>query len=828
MGEIVDGLKVTYYRQVDRVSRDVRYAARSLRKSPAFAATAILTLALGIGANTAIFSALEGAVLAPLPYRQPDRLVMVLLYNRALKYSTYLSYPDFLDWQREARSFEQMAAFQPVGFDLTSPGPPEHVDGREVTSGFFDTLGVKLALGRTFSAAEDRTGGMPAAVISNRLWQRRFAGDRAALGKAITLNGTDYTLVGVLERAFRFEDTPAEVYTTLGRGNPLLLDRTNHGIASIARLAPGIDMGQARAEMSAVQEHIDQLNPATEKGLGTSIYPLKEVLVGDVGPTLLLLLAAVGLVLLIACANVANLSLARSAGRAREIAVRLALGASRAQIVRQLVTESVLLALAGGASGLIVAKLGLRAVLAAAPGSLPRIENIGLNFPVLLFALMVSMMAGVLFGLAPALKHSNADVQEGLKSGGRGATSGHHRTQALLAVVQIALALVLMSGASLLFRTIHNLWAVNPGFNPNHAIAFQVGLSPAFTETASGTRAAYRQLVERIRLIPGVEAADIAALLPFSHEDNSGPFWRGSRQPASMAEIPRARYYWTGPDYLSTLEIPLLRGRFVSLTDTAQSEKVIAIDSVLARNYFPDRDPIGETVTVPHWGQARIVGVVGHVEPSRLDGSAKAYDHPQIYGCFYQLSDIWIPTFRRELSMVVRTRLDPGRMMPAITNAVYAAGSDQPVYNVRTMQELVSGSMARQRFPMLLLVTFAVVALSMASIGIYGLISYSTAQRVPEIGIRMALGATGWDVTQMLVGQGLRLAVAGIAIGVAAALALARVVSSFSRLLYGVRATDAPIFGAVSLLSIAAVLLACYIPARRAARLEPTAALRHD
>jgi predicted permease len=722
--------------QLDRLIRDVRYAARSLRNSPAFAATAILTLAVGIGANTAIFSALQGSVLAPLPFRQPDRLVMVLLYNRALKYSTYLSYPDFLDWQREARSFEQMAAYKPISFDLTSPGTPDHVDGKQVTSAFFDTLGVPLALGRTFSPAEDREGGMRAAVISNRLWQQRFRSDPAAVGKVITLNGDGYTLVGVLRSGFHFEDAQADVYTALGREDRLIRnDRTNHDVACIARLAPGIDLRQARAEMSIVQVHIDQLNPATEKGLGTSIEPLKDVLVGDVGSTLVLLLAAVGLVLLVACANVANLLLARAAVRGREIAVRLALGASRMQVVRQSVVESVLLSLAGGAVGLVLAKCGLSAVLAAAPGSLPRIENIGLNVPVLLFTLVVSMLAGVVFGLAPALQQANADLQAGLKSGGRGSAGGHHRPQAILAVVQIALTLVLLTGASLLFRTIRNLWSVNPGFNPKSVITFQVGLSPSFAQTADRTRAAYRQLLERIRRIPGVEAVDFTALLPLSQESNSGPFWLGSRQPASMAEIPRATYYWTGPDYLDALQIPLLRGRFVSRTDTVQAEKVVAIDSLLARTYFPNRDPVGQTITVPHWGVARIVGVVGHVEHTRLDGSAALFDKPQIYACFYQLSDLWVPSFQRDLRMLVRTPLDRATVMPSIRNAVYDAGSDQPVYNVRTMQDFVSGSLARQRFPMILLVIFAGFALLLASIGIYGLLSLT---RPPSVYPRSA------------------------------------------------------------------------------------------
>ncbi|HEY3740490.1 MAG TPA: ABC transporter permease [Bryobacteraceae bacterium] len=814
----------------DQLLRDVRYAVRSLRKSPGFAVAAIVTLALGIGANTAIFSALDGSVLAPLAYRDPDRLVMVLLYNRSLKYSTYLSYPDFLDWQREARSFDEMAAYEGHGFDLTSPGMPEHVAGKQVSASFFDTLGVTPALGHPFTPKDDQTGGMPAAVISDRLWRERFGGDRAVVGRPVTLSGSVYTIVGVLKPGFRFETEQADVYTPLGRRNTLLQnDRTNHDLASIARLAPGVSLSQARAEMNAIQERIGRLYPATEKGLGTSVDPLKEMIIGDAGGTLLLLLGAVGFVLLIACANVANLLLARSAGRAREFAVRLALGAGRGQIIRQVMVESVLLSLTGGLLGLVLAKWGLSAVLAAAPGSLPRMENISLNAPVLLFALAISMAVGLLFGIMPALKHSNVDLQTGLRAGGRGTAGGHQRMQAVLAVVQIALALVLLSGASLLFRTIHNLWEVNPGFNFEHVVTFQVGLSPTLTQTAAGIRTAYTQLLERIREVPGVTAADMTALLPLSQGDNSGPFWVGSQQPAvSMAQIPRARYFWTGPDYLKTMQIPLLRGRFVTAEDTVHSEKVIAIDSLMARMNFADRDPIGQTITVPHWGEARIVGVVGHVEHMRLDGSATLFDKPQIYGSFYQLSDQWVPAFRQSLRIAVRTPLDSAAAMAAIMPVVYGTGNDQPVYNIHTMHELAAGSMAGQRFPMLLLVAFAALALVLATVGIYGVISYSTAQRVPEIGVRMALGAAKWDVLRMLAGQGLRLALAGVAIGVAAAMVLTRALASFSRLLYGVKASDPLTLAGVSLFLIAAALVACWIPARRAARIDPMIALRQD
>ena len=812
--------------------RDLRYTFRSLRKTPAFTAAAILTLALGIGANTAIFSALDGVVLQPLPYREADRLVVVALYNRSLKHSTYLSYPDFLDWQRQARSFEQMAAFKPVGFDLTNPGSPEHVAGYEISSGFFRSLGVRLALGHSFSPSDDRIGGMPAAIISDRLWQERFDGNSAVIGKAITLDGAGYTIVGVLAPVFHFEDLPADVYTPIGRSAPVfLLDRTVHNILCLARLRPGIGIGQAQAEMNTLQERIDQLNPATEKGQGTSVISLKQELIGNVGGTLFLLLGAVGLVLLIACANVANLLLARSASRAREFAVRRALGASRTQIIRQLINESVLLALAGGVLGLAVAKLGLGAALAVAPGSLPRTGNIGVNASVLFFTLGISTAVGIAFGLVPALKQANTDLQTGLREGGRGSTGGHRRTQAVLAIAQIALALVLLSGAGLLVRSIHNLWAVNPGFQTQHILTFQVGLSPSTTRTASATRAAYRQLSERMRHVPGVESADLTALVPLGRGSNSGPFWLGGRQPASMAEIPRATYYPTGPDYPRTLQIPLLRGRFLTPADDVHSQLVCLIDSLLARAYFPGRDALGHTITIPHWGaagavNARIVGVVGHVEQYGIDGAGG--EQPQIYYSFYQLPDEGLPIFRNEVAFAVRTPLPPADVLPAIKNAVYGANGDQPVYNIRTMTGLVLGSMARQRFAMILLAAFAALALLLATVGIYGVIAYSTAQRVPEIGIRMALGATKRDVLRMLLGQGLRLSLAGLAIGAVAAAILTRSLASFSRLLYGVRAADPWTFGVVSACLLATALVACYLPARRAARLDPMTALRHD
>jgi predicted permease len=811
---------------------DFRYASRSWRKSPGLAAAAIVTLALGIGANTAIFTVLEGVVLDPLPYPRPDRLVVVALYNRTLGYPTNLSYPDFLDWRRNSRSFSQIAAFANEGFDLTSPGTPEHVDGKEVSASFFSTLGVQLAAGRGFSADEDKAGGVPAVVIGNRLWQERFGGSSAALGSNLTLNGIDHTIVGVLAPRFRFGDQPADVYTPIARRNPLYInDRTVHDVLCVARLRPEVGAGQALAEMSTVQEHIDELNPNTERGQGAYVVPLKQFLVGDIEGTLLLLLGAVGLVLLIACTNVANLLLARSTARTREFAIRLALGATRVQIVRQLVAENLTLSVSGGLLGLAIAKWGVTAVLAAAPGTVPRIDNIGVNTPVLSFALGVSMIVGIAFGFFPGLRSSKTDLQSGLKEGGRNLAGGHRRTQNLLVVLQVALALVLLTGGGLLFRTIRNLWAVNPGFDAQRVLTFQVGLSRPLVDTSPKVRAAYRELTDSIRRIPGVEAADITALVPLSRGSNEGPFWVGPHQPASMPEIPRAIYYPTGPDYVRTMGIPLLSGRLPTPADNLDSEVVVLVDSLLARRFFPGQNPVGQTLTIPHWGAApnvaaRIVGVVGHVEHYGLAGFVG--EKPQLYYSIYQLPDEALPVFRNEITVAVRTQHEAAGLLPAMREAVRQAGSDQPVYNVRSMQELVSGSMGRQRFPMLLLVAFALLAFLLALVGIYGVISYSTIRRVNEIGIRMALGATKRDVLRMIVGQGVRLAVAGVVIGSAGALAATRLFSSFSRLLYGVRADDPTILIAVPVTLIAAAAVACYIPARRAASLEPSAALRQE
>jgi predicted permease len=811
--------------------QDLRFAARMLRKSPGFTAITVVTLALGIGVNTAMFSVVEGVLLAPLQYFHPDRLVMVWENNLRFP-QTWVSYPNFRDWQRGARSLQQMAAFREQGVDLTGPGTPEHLNGKEISSGFLSTLGTQLALGREFSPEEDRQGGTPVAIISNRLWRNRFDGSPEALGRSLSMEGVDYTIVGVTPLGFRLmEDVPeddADVYTPLGRSDPLILnDRAAHnGIYVLARLAPGVTLAQAQAEISTIQNGLDKLYPDANRDLGIYIQPLKQFVVGDAGKMLLPLLGAVGFVLLVACANVANLLLARSAARAREFAVRSALGANRTRLVRQLLTESVLLSLLGAGLGLLIAILGVKSVLAAASENLPRSENIGVNAPVLFFTLGASIAVGILFGLAPALKVWNSDPQVCLKEGGRGSTGAHHRAQSGLVIVQMALTLVLLVGAGLLFRTIQHLWDVNPGFDTQNVITFKVGVSHSHTNTPSSTRIAYQQLIERIRQISGVEAADFTTAVPLTGGWTM-PFWIGSQKPASLQDAPRLGMFLTGPDYLRTMGIPLLRGRFFTSEDTTKSPCVMVIDGVFARTYFPDTDPLTQTLSAGFspMGPCRIVGVVGHVRQWSLEDPS-TYTQIQAYLPLYQDPDKWVPLNYPSAKIVVRTPLDAATVMPSIKKAVYAAGSDQPVYDVHAMQEIVSESMSSQRFPMILLGAFAGLALLLASVGIYGVISYSVSQRVHEIGIRMALGADRRDVFRMVVGQGLALALAGLAIGVVAALILTRLVSSFSLLLYGIGATDPLTFTTVSVILVLVAVLACYIPARRAMRVDPMAALR--
>lgn len=813
---------------LETVLHDARCGLRALRKNPAFALVAILTLAFGIGANTAMFSIVRAVLLAPLPYRQADRLIMVWENNPRFP-RVWVSYPNFQDWRRSTRSFERMAAGLDQGVDLTAPGAPEHLNRQAVSSGFFATLGAELALGREFSQQEDQRGGNPVALISGRLWSSRFLASRAVLGQTITLDGVNHTIIGVVSSGLNLGQQRADLYTPLGQADPLILeDRAAHeGIFSLARLAPAATLGQAQAEMNSVQAGLDQLYPDANRDLGIYLEPLKQVIVQDISKTLVLLSGAVGLVLLIACANVAGLLLSRSTARAREFAVRSAIGASPGRLLRQLLTESVLLSWLGAGFGVLLSISALRAILAAVPGILPRSEDVHINGPVLFFTLLTSIVVGILFGLAPAFQAWNADLQISLKEGGRTSTAGRHRGQSALVVAQMALTFVLLVGAGLLFRTIHRLVNVDPGFEAQHLITFRVGVSSSLMKTAASARTAFQQLIERVRQVPGVQAAEFTDDVPLSGQGGSMPFWVNSEKPSSLQAAPRVVMTVTGPDYLHSMRIPLLRGRFLSSQDTVNSPCVIVIDTALAHTFFPNSDPLGQTMSAGFSpiGPCRIVGVVGHVKQWRMDESS-AIPQNQAYFSIYQDPDKWVLVNYPYQSIVVRTPLELAAVLPSIKAAVYGPSGDQPVYAVQTVSDMVSQSMSAQRFPMLLLTAFAGLALLLAAIGVYGVISCSTARRVHEIGVRIALGAHGRNVLGMVVSEGLRLAFAGLVIGVAAALVLTRLLSGFSGLLYGVAASDPATFLAASTTLILVAVLACYVPARRATRVDPMIALR--
>jgi predicted permease len=808
---------------LEQFLQDLRYSARMLRKSPAFTLIVILTLALGIGANTAIFSVVQGVMLAPLPYHAPDRLVLIWESNRNAPHVS-MSLPDFRDWQRDAHSFEQIAAERWFEFNLSSPGLPEHVNGYEISSNFFTTLGVQPSLGRAFSYDEDRPGGTPVALLSDKQWKNRFGGSRQVLGKSITLDGVAYTIVGVVPQDFKVA-SDVDVFIPLGQGDPTFNNRRYPGVLCIARLKSGVSIEQAQSEMTNVQQGLDKLYPTTDQGLNTDVVPLKSAIVGDISGTLLLMLGAVAVVLLIVCANVANLLLARSVARSREFVLRAALGGQRSRLVRQLLTESIFLSLMGGIAGLAIAKLGIHAVLAMLEDTLRRSENVSLNGAVLLFALLISIAVGVLFGLVPIFKSLSPNMNDSLKQGSRG-SAGHHRTQHALVIGQVALTLILLAGASLLFRTIRDLWKTDPGFKTANLITFKVGRAVA-NKTPSAIRSSYQQLMERIRSIPGVESADATNVVPLNQMNNFAPFWIGTHQTSATAEASRLLMYWTGDDYLQTMEIPLLQGRYFSTDDSANSDRVIVVDNVFANSYFPHQNPIGQSVTVNLWGDARIIGVVGHIHHFSMGDSANI-SQPQAYASIDQFPGAGMSAVYGYLTIMVRSSLDFSSIMPAIKNAVYSTSGDQPIYEIHTMHDIISESMLAQQFPMTLLAIFAGLALLLAAVGIYGVISYSMQQRTQEIGIRMALGAARWNVFQIIIGEGAKLTMLGIFIGVLVALALTRTLSSFSHLLYGVKASDPFTFIAVSLILATVAIFACYIPARRATRIDPIIALRHD
>jgi predicted permease len=817
-------------RWVEDLIQDLRYGLRQLRRNPGFAAVAVITLALGIGANTAIFSVVNGVLLNPLPYAQPDQLVA--LYSRDANSNTSsISYPNFLDWIRGNRSFSALAAYRSYDFDLTGEGEPERVPAEMISANFFPMLGVKPVLGRTFLSNEDQEGARPVVLISGGLWKRKFGSSPDAVGRTLTLNGVDYTIVGVIPSSFYYINGNfhrSDVYVPIGQSDePAFRDRRESmGMDAVGRLNRGITFEQAKADMDALGRHLAEVYPEADKGTGITLVPLKKDAVGDTQPFLLVLLAAVGFVLLIACVNVANLMLARSTGRTREFAIRSALGAGRRRVMRQLLTESVLLALAGGGLGLLVATWGLQAALKVLPEALPRAQDVHLDGRVLLFTLAASMLAGILFGLAPANEASQTDIQETLKEGGRGSSHGRHRAQNIFVVVEMALTLSLLVGAGLMIRSLVNLWGVDPGFDPHNVLSFHISF-PMGAENPDAIRATLRGIHDQLAAIPGVQAVALTAASRPMRNYSNVPFWlAGQPKPSTQANMKQAMFYLVQPDYLKVMRTPLERGRFLTSADSEHSPLVTVIDDRFAQLYFHGQDPIGKRINFDILNmKAEIVGIVGHVKQGGLDSDSTSSVQAQCYLALPQLPDKLISTFRGDVAILLRTTTSPLAQAGSIRQAIHRINSGAVMYDTETMDSIISSSLAARRFSMILLSIFAGLALIMASIGIYGVISYMARQRAHEIGIRMALGAEKHDILRMVIGQGLKLVLIGVAIGIVGALGLTRFLSS---LLYGVKRTDPVTFIMVSLVLTGVALVACYIPARRATKVDPVIALRHE
>ncbi len=791
-----------------------------------------MTLALGIGANTALFSVINGVLLSPLPFSAPDQLV-TLHENKPNFEGGSVSYPNFRDWQKDNQTFTALAVGRRYAFSLTGIGEAEQVGGEFISSDFFPVLGVKPVIGRTFVQGEDEVGAGPVALISAGLWQRKFSSAADILGKSITLDARDYTIVGVIPANFHllipgFRDS--DVYLPIAQwSNPLLLQRgAGLGIHGIGRLKPGVTIEQARADMQGVTRNLAHAFPDSDKGITAKITPLKEQMVGQVRPLLLVLLAAVGFVLLIACVNVANLLLARSTSRTREFAVRAALGASQARVVRQLLTESVLLAMAGGGLGFLLAAWGTRAALGVLPAALPRAEQIGLDPRVLLFTVGVSLLVGVLFGLTPALKTSQPDLHETLKQGGRGASGTRHRAQGVFVVVEMALALVLLVGAGLTVRSLMNLWSVDPGFSPHNVLTIGLSLPPSIMGAKpEAIQAAFREFDERIAAIPGVEAiSQTWGAIPLSGDDEQLFWLEGQPKPANENDMNWAIDYIVEPDYLKAMGIPLLRGRFFTPQDNEHSRLVVVVDEVFAQKYFPNQNPIGKRININRFTKpAEIVGVVGHVRQWGLATDDEQSLRSDLYIPCLQMPKEFVAMTPSGSAVVVRAKDASTGLLDSIRRVSAQMSNQQVIYGAQTMDSLMSDSVASQRFSMILLAVFAVLALVLASVGIYGVISYVVGQRAHEIGIRMALGAQRADILRLILGRGGRLAGFGVALGLAAALGLTRLIAS---LLYGVSTTDPLTFAGVAVLLAVVALLACYFPARRATRVDPVVALRYE
>ena len=799
--------------------QDIRYALRMMLKQPVFTAVAVVALALGIGANTAIFTVVNAVLLRPLPYDDPDHLVW--LWDTLPQLATApTSLPEFIDWRDQNQSFEYLAAYQSGNMFFDDGNSTEDTPVGLVTPDLFSLFRVKPLLGRTFSEEETRPGRFRVAVISQSLWQRRFGSDPNVLGRTVQLSGAASTIIGVIPAGFSFPNE-AQLWRPLPI-DPNKLDRGPHYLRVVGRLKPGVTLPQAQAEMSTIASRLAVQYPEKTAGHGIKLELLSKVVVGDIGPALFVLLGAVGFVLLIACANVANLQLARAGARQREIAVRTALGASRTRIIRQLLTESILLAIAGGVAGLLVAVWGVSSLVSLSPDTIPRVHEIGIDVKVAAFTLLISLVTGVVFGLAPALQVSKPDLTDALKESGRTtAGAARNRLRSLLVVSEIALSLVLLIGAGLMIKSFAILNRVDPGFNPDKLLTMGVTLLRSKYPEDSRVAAFYSQLLEQVAAAPGVKSAGAITELPLSGANTSDNFTIEGRPAIAKQEQPLTECRFVTPHYFESMDIPLLKGRDFADTDTKQTPNVVVINEAFARRHFADEDPIGHRIQLQ--GQFRdpplIVGVVGNVRDLGLD------EQPTPEAYFPYLQNLLSETYDRSLTIVVRTKSDPRTISEALRAELLSLDTTLPVYALKPMTEYLRDSLSRRRFNMVLLSVFAAVALLLAAVGIYGVISYSVSQRTHEIGIRVAVGAQTRDILKLVIGQAMLLTLLGVTAGLAAAIALTRLMES---LLFEVSATDPLTFAIISAILTGVALVACFVPARRATKVDPMVALRYE
>jgi predicted permease len=809
---------------LEELLQDLRYAARTLRKNPGFTAIAVLTLALGIGASTAIFSVVYAALIKSLPYPQPDRLVMVWESVRSPNFQNDRNETtpgNFSDWRRQNTLFGEMAAFRNRSFNLTGAGEPVRVEGEAVTAGFFSALRTNAAMGRLFNAEDDQAGGAHVVVMSDGLWKTRFASDVQMVGKTIVLDGQGYTVIGVMPPRFHFPDPDDQLWVPLGLSAADLNDRRSHFLYVFGRLKPSATLAQAQAEMNLTARHLIDLYPETNSGQSVNVVPLLDEVTGAVRPALLALLAAVSLLLLIVCANVANLLLARASARHREIAVRLALGASPSRILRQLLTESALLALLGSALGLLLAGWGIGGIRLLSPPHIPRTDDIFLGGPVLFFSMGVSILVGLVFGLAPALQAARASVHDSLTEGSRGSASGSGlQARNFLVIAETALGVIVVIGAGLLLRSLLMIGQVPLGFNPRGVLTFRViPRGEKYLQLPQRT-AFYQEALQRIEALPGIKSAAAESFMPLT-------FFRGNKAfsiqglPAAPGQLSMAEYDVVTPNYFQTMEISLLEGRAFSWSDSPQAQPVAIVNEAMAREYWPGEDPLGKRLRQGGPNDAlpwtTIVGVVRNIRYFDVLTPPR----PTVYFPTSQFPDA-VGILR---DWVVRTAGDPLAVASGVREAIWQVDKNLPVSRLRSMEQVRAISVAPQRFNLLLFGLFAALALLLASVGIYGVMTYSVAQRTRELGIRTALGARPADILHQVLGQGMTLAFTGAAIGIVVALGVTRYLRS---MLYGVAPTDLLTFAGVVVLLLVVSLAACYIPARRAMRVDPMVALRYE